>query len=75
MMDWQTLSAISIVMLAAGVLLRQLLRFVSASAPRGCGSCPANHSATGAKSLPLVQIGGNLHSSSQNGNSTNASGR
>lgn len=74
-MDWQTLSAISIVLLAAGVLLRQLLRFVSASAPRGCGNCPVNHSATGAKSLLLVQIGHSLNSSLQNPSSTNDPGR
>ncbi len=72
-MDWQTLSAFVIVAFAAGVLLRQWLRFMRGTARGGCGSCPSNNASSRVKSLPLVQIGGILNTPGKPSGKSNGS--
>ncbi len=58
-MDWQTYTAIAIVLLAGSILLRQAIRFLRGTARGGCGSCPSNSASSRVKSFPLVQISSN----------------
>jgi hypothetical protein len=54
--DWQTVLSLAVVAMAAAVLLRQAVLFVTRPQTRGCGTCPSNKASSRAKQLPLVQL-------------------
>lgn len=55
-MDWQTVSALTIVGLAVGWLLRYVALACRETAPTGCSHCPSRAASDAVKSLPLVQL-------------------
>lgn len=54
--DWQTVLSLAIVALAAVLLLRQVVLFVTRPDARGCGTCPSNKTCGHANSVSLVQL-------------------
>jgi len=59
---WQLVAALLVVLAAAFVLARRVIRFVkgkqaTSCGTGSCGSCASDGSATGLKERPLVQLG------------------
>ena len=54
--DWQTIVALAIVLLAVASVVRGLVAWVSGKSESGCSVCPVRDPSDAIKSLPLVQI-------------------
>ncbi len=52
-LDWQTFSALAIVLLAAGVLIRRGVRYARAKESSSCGGCPNKSAPPLMKTTPL----------------------